>query len=54
MLGRCDCCWLVDRDGSAKPVQFCGLCQAWLCELCRGNAVRRANAAWLRLRQGNL
>ena len=44
MIGCCGCCVILDRDMSVKPVKWCQMCQAWLCDGCRGNWWRRAQA----------
>lgn len=42
--GACTACILLDNDASSKLVRWCGLCQAWLCDRCRLNPLRRAQA----------
>lgn len=44
-VGQCDACALIDHDTSPKLVQFCKLCNAWLCDTCRASPWRRAKAA---------
>ncbi len=43
--GVCECCRRLDNATQPKPVTWCGLCQAWLCDRCRGDLFRRARAA---------
>ena len=40
----CDVCLILDRDQSTKLCTFCGLCNAWICEGCKSNPVRRSLA----------
>jgi hypothetical protein len=44
-LGVCTCCARLDDDQTEKPVAYCSLCDAWLCDRCRGDYWRRARAA---------
>ncbi len=44
-VGVCDQCRLLRGDQSSKPVTWCGVCRAWLCEMCRRNPMGRALAA---------
>lgn len=44
-FGVCDVCRLLEGNTQQKMVCWCGLCQAWLCDKCRNNPVRRALAA---------
>lgn len=44
----CDVCRLLRLDSRAKPdARFCDICQAWLCDACRGSMTQRAVAAVL-------
>ena len=52
-LGICDVCLLLDGDERAKPVIYCGACNAYLCEADQGNLTRRAWAASIRAMGGN-
>jgi hypothetical protein len=45
MMGWCTCCARLEGDYTEKPVAYCSLCDAWLCERCRGDWLRRARAA---------
>ncbi len=47
-LGPCEVCAILRGDRRPKPVAWCGLCRAWLCEACRQDWVARAQAALLR------
>lgn len=47
-IGPCDACRLIDGDFSPKHVQYCKVCDAYLCDRCRPNPWRRAKAAVLR------
>lgn len=49
MVGVCDCCRIIEGDQSLKKVEYCSLCQAWLCYMCRIDFLRRALAASLKL-----
>jgi hypothetical protein len=44
-VGICDVCRLVKNDTSTKPVQYCHVCDAWICDVCRVDWVARAKAA---------
>jgi hypothetical protein len=46
-IGICDVCRLVRNDTSTKPVQYCHVCNAWICDVCRVDWVARAKAALL-------
>jgi hypothetical protein len=35
----------VKNDTSTKPVQYCHVCNAWICDVCRVDWVARAKAA---------
>jgi len=43
--GVCDACVLIDGDHMPKFVQYCKICKAWLCDMCRNSPWRRAKAA---------
>jgi hypothetical protein len=45
LMAVCECCRRLENDTGLKPVQWCGLCQAWLCDRCRGDLMRRVHAA---------
>lgn len=49
VVASCDACRLIDRDDSPKLVQYCKICNAWLCDSCRASPWRRAKAAVRRL-----
>jgi hypothetical protein len=44
----CDVCRLVDYDTTPKLCNYCGLCDAYICEGCAGNWPRRIKAAFKR------
>lgn len=44
-MGTCTCCARLDGDTAPKPVAYCSLCDAWLCDRCRGDWWRRTRAA---------
>ncbi len=46
-IGVCDVCALVKGDQSLKPVHFCHVCKAWICDMCETDWVARAKAAFL-------
>lgn len=48
-IGICDVHRLVDKDLRVREVQYCGMCDAWMCEECWGNLPKRAYAMSLRL-----
>jgi hypothetical protein len=48
VMGVCDVHALLDNDRRERPVMFCPMCQAWICDECRGNWGRRARAALLK------
>ena len=41
----CRVCQLIDHDETLKPTAWCELCQADLCDPCRGHLGRRLLAA---------
>lgn len=46
--GVCDVCLLVDGDRRAdKPISWCERCQAWICDACRRDWIRRGEA-WIK------
>jgi hypothetical protein len=45
VVRHCDVCVLLDGDKTPKPVQYCRLCDAFMCDPCRKNKWRRAGAA---------
>jgi hypothetical protein len=48
--GTCDCCRLLRGDQSLKQVNWCGLCKAWLCDVCRKSPADSIRAALKKLR----
>lgn len=42
--GVCDVHRILDNDLRPRLVRWCSMCHAWLCDECRGNWVRRAQA----------
>jgi hypothetical protein len=47
-LGVCEVCYLLDGDTTVKQVEYCSLCDAWMCEQCRNNYLRRMKAMIVR------
>lgn len=45
VMGKCGCCTRIDNDHRLKPVQFCRICNEWLCVPCSKSPWRRARAA---------
>jgi len=41
---HCDVCLILDGNRSPKEVQYCKLCDKWMCEPCRKSPFRRALA----------
>jgi hypothetical protein len=46
--GVCEVHDLLDGDRRPRLVLFCSMCQAWICDECRGNWGRRARAALMK------
>lgn len=44
----CDVHVLVDGDTNDKSVTYCKVCDAWLCEKCKDNLAKRAEAWGIR------
>jgi hypothetical protein len=44
-VGVCDVHSLVDGDDRERVVTFCAICDAWMCEPCKDNILKRA-LAW--------
>ena len=44
MKGICDVCKLLDTDYNEKEVFYCKECNAYICELCKCNYLRRGIA----------
>lgn len=44
----CDVCWYDKGDFSEKPVRYCSMCAAWLCESCRTDYFARLRASMKR------
>jgi len=42
--GVCRVCELLDNDKSKKPVTYCEPCDAWICENCEPDLIRRGKA----------
>lgn len=40
----CKACRLLDNDTSPKWCRWCAVCQAWLCERCEKDFLRRTRA----------
>jgi hypothetical protein len=40
----CDVCVILDNDQTIKECAYCGLCDKWICAVCRPNMLRRAEA----------
>lgn len=49
VIDACDACILLDNNYTPKLVQYCRLCDAWLCDVCRNSPWRRAQAAAKRM-----
>lgn len=47
--GICDVHRLVDGDAGIRKVLWCKVCQAWICDECRPDLVKRAKAMAIRL-----
>lgn len=43
--GVCDVHRLVNKDNKIRQVQFCKMCDSWICEECWYNLPKRALAA---------
>lgn len=43
-IAQCDVCFLVDGDQRQKVCYYCGRCDAWICENCQPNFMRRGHA----------
>lgn len=41
----CKVCELVDNDKSKKQVEYCMMCGANICNVCKPNLIKRAEAA---------
>lgn len=46
----CRVCELVDRDYSKKKVVYCSFCEAYICDGCRNDVVKRGKAALINIR----
>lgn len=44
IVSRCDCCFLVDGDTTFKLVTYCEECNAYICNDCEGNNIKRGKA----------
>ena len=44
-LDTCDVHELVDGDSSKRMVAYCRICDAWMCDTCKDNELKRV-AAW--------
>ena len=51
-LGVCDVHRLVNKDYETREVQYCGLCDAWMCDECWHNYPKRALAASIKMVKG--
>jgi hypothetical protein len=45
VVRHCDVCVLLDGNATPQPVQYCKLCDAFMCASCRKNYWRRLGAA---------
>ena len=52
-MGICDVHLLVDDDDRERLVKWCAVCQAYICDECKLNLIKRAQAAIIRARNGN-
>ena len=44
MRGICKVCDLLDKDTSIKEINYCKLCNEYLCVPCESNLLRRGKA----------
>jgi hypothetical protein len=51
-VGVCDVHRLVDGDARPRPVNWCGICHAWLCAACSHDLAKRAKAMMIRVTRG--
>jgi hypothetical protein len=47
-MGVCEVCKKLEGDLSVKPVEYCSMCQADICQKCKGDWGRRLKAAALK------
>lgn len=40
----CEVCRLLDNNHSEQTCRYCGTCDAWICDKCRPDLIRRAKA----------
>lgn len=52
-VGTCDVHALVDGDNSDKIVEYCAVCDAWMCEPCKDDVPKRA-LAWVKRLENKL
>lgn len=45
----CAVCVYVDGDATIKPVKWCSICGVWICDECRPDLAKRAEALVKRL-----
>ena len=53
-ISICDVCFLLDMDGSKKIVEFCSVCNSFICDRCRNDWERRAKAALEKIRRSRM
>ena len=51
-IGVCDVHRLVNRDVRLRYVDYCSLCNAWMCDECWNNLPKRAYAMTLKIARG--
>lgn len=44
MNGICRVCQLVDKDEEIKTIEYCFVCDAWICKDCEPKLLKRAKA----------
>lgn len=49
MKGVCDVCFYVDKDKTTKNITYCEFCNAFICNECENNYLKRAKAALIKL-----
>ena len=52
-IGVCDVHLLVDGDRGRRPVQWCSICRAWICDACSHDLRKRGQAMVIRALMGS-
>lgn len=52
-IAPCDVHVLVDGDSADRSVVYCAICDAWICEICSDDLVKRAKAWGIRMYKQN-